>query len=98
VKSFKIVFYRSENGELVKVREFYRFAEGLFELVENPPQEFIDMLEFFVPMHGWAEMEERRANVFVIFTPRDTRLQEFEKSEFRKWLENIKPADFKGAT
>jgi hypothetical protein len=94
VKSFKIVFYKSQNGELVKVREFFRLAENITQLVADPPGEFFQMLEFFLPIHGWAEIEEKSASVFVIFTPRDTKLQEMENDEFKKWLENIKPDDF----
>lgn len=94
MKSFKITFYVSENGELVKAKEFFRFAENLKSLVANPPEEFFEMLESCFPMHGWAEIEQETANVFVIFTPRNINLQEVNKDEFRHWLENLKPSDF----
>ncbi len=96
MKTFKISFYKSEMGELVKVREFFRLANTVDELVANPPEEFMDMLAEFLPLQGWVEMERDKASVFVIFTSRENRPKDHEVEEFGKWLENIKPADFKG--
>ena len=97
MRSFKIAFYKSEQGELTKIREFFRLANTVDELVSNPPEEFMDMLTEFVPLQGWVEMEPDKASVFVIFTPREGKIMDAEREEFSRWLENIKPADFKGA-
>lgn len=94
--SFKILFYRSEGGELVKVREFYRVANALSDLVQTPPKEFFDMLEDSLPMHGWAEVDEGRVTVFLIFVPRPGDLGEVDHDEFVDWLRNIKPSDLSG--
>lgn len=97
MKSFKISFYKSEGGELIKIRELFRLADSIDELVASPPQEFMEMLNDYFPLQGWAEMEENRANVYVIFAPRAAEGdKDVEVNDFRKWLDNIKPADFKG--
>ncbi len=97
MKSFKISFYKSESGELVKIKELFRLADSIDELVAAPPQEFFDMLSDYFPLQGWAEMEENRANVYVIFAPRAAEgVSDIEVNDFREWLDNIKPADFKG--
>ena len=97
MKSFKIVFYKSEKGALVHMRTLYRMAAQLMDLVENPPGEFFEILKEFMPIHGWAEMEETRATVFVIFAPRSVILGAIdeETSKFREWLSEVKPSDFK---
>ena len=97
LKNFKIVFYKSELGELVKVKEFFRRAETLQELVADPPDEFFDMLGSFFPLHGWAEIGKENATVFVIFAPRADggRLPDIEETEFQDWLGNVRPSDFK---
>ncbi|MFA6449829.1 MAG: hypothetical protein WCX65_10190 [bacterium] len=97
MKSFKISFYKSDGGELTKLLQFFRLAEKIEDLVANPPQEFLDMLDEYLPLQGWAEMEENRANIYVVFTPRGNNIRDFEHNEFRRWLDTIKPADFKGA-
>ncbi|HOX28059.1 MAG TPA: hypothetical protein PLQ76_02765 [bacterium] len=94
MKSFKINFYKSENGSLTKVKELFRLADAVQELISNPPEEFFEMLVDHFPLHGWVEMEEEKANVFVIFVPRGSALHDFEREQFRKWLENASPADF----
>ena len=99
MRVFKIVFYRSENGELTKFKEFYREAEALSDLLENPPDEFYEAMKKLFPLHGWAEVDEERSTVFVIFTvkakqPKRPR-RDKEKVEFRNWLKQVKPSDFK---
>ena len=95
MRSFKILFYVSRGGELVKVKEFFRLAEKLSDLVKNPPQEFFEMIESSLPMHGWAEIDEERATVFVIFVPRGGELTEVDRKDFVNWLQKVKPGDFK---
>jgi len=95
-KSFKIVFYKSEMGELVKVMTLYRMAEQLSDLINDPPKEFFEMLGEYAPVHGWAEIEDTRAAVFVIFARHGmerTGTAE-EAKHFRDWLESVKPSDF----
>jgi hypothetical protein len=105
-KTFKIVFYISDNGELAHMKTLYREAEQITELVEDPPEEFFSMLSDNLPIHGWAEIEDEKAVVFVIFAPRseeDQTRRELispsdtmdERHRFRKWLSQIKPSDFK---
>jgi hypothetical protein len=95
MRSFKILFYESRMGELVKVKEFFRLAEQISDLVQNPPPEFFEMLESSMPMHGWAEIDEERATVFVIFVPRGGELKEVDRKDFVDWLQKVKPGDFK---
>jgi hypothetical protein len=105
-KTFKIVFYVSDNGELAHAKTLYREAEQIAELVEDPPEEFFAMLGDNLPIHGWAEIEDEKAVVFVIFAPRteaDNTRRELispgdandERNRFRMWLSQIKPSDFK---
>lgn len=105
-KTFKIVFYISDNGELAHIKTLYREAEQIAELVEDPPEEFFAMLGDNLPIHGWAEIEDEKAVVFVIFAPRtenDQTRRELispadsldERQQFRTWLSQIKPSDFK---
>jgi hypothetical protein len=96
MKSFKISFFKSEGGELTKLSQFFRIANRIEDLVSNPPQEFLDMLVEYMPVQGWAEIEESRANIYVIFAPRGSHIGDFEQKQFSNWLETIKPADFKG--
>jgi len=97
MKSFKIVFYKSEKGELVHMRTLYRLAEQISDLLDDPPSEFFDIIKEYMPIHGWVEMEETRATVFVIFAPRSVVLGPIseEKEKFREWLNGVKPSDFK---
>jgi len=95
LQTFKIVFYKSHQGNLLKVKEFYRQAEELQELIADPPDEFFEMLNTFMPVHGWAEIEGENNTVYVIFAPRDTRLEDVEESEFQDWLDHVRPGDFK---
>ena len=95
MKSFKISFYKSEGGELSFIKHFFRLADKIEDLVANPPQEFLDMLGDFMPLQGWAEVEESKANIYVIFSPRGSQIKDVEQNEFRQWLDKIKPADFK---
>ncbi|MEW6200368.1 MAG: hypothetical protein AB1546_00205 [bacterium] len=98
MRVFKIVFYRSEKGELTKFKEFYREAEALSDLLENPPFEFYDAMKKLFPLHGWAEVDDEQSTVFVIFTGRKGRTgrarRDAEKVEFRNWLKKAKPSDF----
>jgi len=100
LRNFKIIFYKSELGELVKVKEFFREAEAIQDLVSDPPDEFFDMLGSFFPVHGWAEIEKEASTVFVIFAPRNKKLDvlgDVDENEFQVWLENVQPSDFKDA-
>ena len=99
MKSFKIVFYKSEGGEIVHVKTFFRLAEQLADLIKDPPEEFFDMLDDYSPMHGWAEVEPTRCTVFVIFVPKNAAhvTTDDEASQFREWLGNVKPSDFSQA-
>jgi hypothetical protein len=104
VKPFKIVFYLSHKGELTLLKTLYRQAEKLVDLVMDPPPEFFELLESHIPIHGWAEIDDDSACVFVIFaprgsTPRETesftsRLVDAEEMQFRDWLNQVKPSDF----
>ena len=94
MRNFKIVFYKSELGELIKIKEFYREAAAIHDLVANPPEEFFEMLDSFSPVHGWAELDKTSSTIYVIFAPRGKRLQEIENTEFLEWLESVSPADF----
>lgn len=107
-KTFKIVFYVSDNGELAHMKTLFREAEQIGELVDDPPDEFFDMLMENLPIHGWAEIEDEKAVVFVIFAPRtedDNTHRELispsdtldERHRFRKWLNQLKPSDFRDA-
>ena len=95
MKTFKIVFYSSEHGELSKMKEFFREADRIQDLVSEPPEEFFNMLTTFFPVHGWAELEDGSSTIYVIFAPRPARLEEVEEGEFLDWLENVQPSDFK---
>jgi hypothetical protein len=96
LKSFKIMFYKTEKGELTLVRTFFRLADSLTDLMKDPPGEFFEMLREYMPVHGWAEVEDVRATVFVIFAPRAvmSASQDEEAASFRDWLNNAKPSDF----
>ncbi len=98
MRTFKIIFYKSEKGELVKAQEVFRLANSINELVEAPPQEFFDMLDDYFPLHGWAEIEERRATIFVIFTKRKANLQDIDRKDFKEWLESVNPSDLSEST
>ena len=103
-KNFKIVFYRSDEGHLAHMKTLHRKAEKLVDLVLDPPEEFFEMLEENMPIHGWAELEEKDATVFVIFAPRshppletETFTSTFidaEEIQFKEWLNGVKPSDF----
>ncbi len=95
MRSFKIVFYKSESGELVKMKEFFREVDGLQELIADPPDEFFEMLGSFFPVHGWAEMDRERSTVFVVFAPRESDLDEIDNDEFKDWLNSVSPGDIK---
>ncbi len=93
-QTFRVVFYRSENGELIKVREFARTAASVNDLVSDPPQEFLDMLGDFIPIHGWAEINTENTVVYVIFATRfDSNLEDIGKDDFHIWLDEAKPSD-----
>jgi hypothetical protein len=94
MKSFKISFYESTNGELIKLKELFRLCEAVADLVRNPPPEFFQMLETHFPINGWAEVGEDTGNVYVVFAPRDSVFQDSEKEAFRDWLDTITPSDF----
>lgn len=96
MKSFKIVFYKSERGQLVHAGTCYRRAVDVADLMDNPPGEFSDLLMTHTPIHGWAEVEESGGTVFVIFAFRTVPLgtPENEVEQFSDWLNDVKPSDF----
>lgn len=94
MKSFRIVFYKSEEGELIKIKEFVKEAVKLQDLIQDPPDEFFEMLKNYAPVHGWAEMEPVASTVFVIFTERSRKLPEENDEDFKNWLAEVRPSDF----
>lgn len=94
MKNFRIVFYKSDLGELVKLKEFFKEAEAVNDLVSDPPDEFIDMLGTFFPVHGWAEIEKRNSTIYVIFAEREEKLETVDADEFTEWLKEVSPSDF----
>lgn len=94
MKNFKIVFYKSDLGELVKLKEFFKEAEAVNDLVQDPPDEFIDMLGSFFPVHGWAELEKRNSTIYVIFAEREEKLETINEDDFKDWLNGASPSDF----
>lgn len=104
MKPFKIVFLLSHKGELKQLKTLYRQAEKLVDLIMDPPAEFFELLESHIPIHGWAEIDDTSACVFVIFAPRSdppretesftSQLVDAEEMQFREWLSQVKPSDF----